>query len=69
MDTIDFLTFMKQNPSEDQIAALVDNNTFPLDVPPLIINNRTMVPLRVVGESMDAQVDWDGNARAVYITQ
>lgn len=38
-----------------------------LDVPAEIIDDRTMVPVRFVAESMDCKVDWDGNTRTVYI--
>lgn len=37
-----------------------------LDVPPKIINDRTMVPLRVIGESFGCNVLWENNT--VYIT-
>lgn len=39
-----------------------------LDVPVQIIGNRTMVPLRVIGESFGAQVEWDNATRSVKIT-
>ena len=38
------------------------------DVVPQIINDRTYLPLRAVGEALGATVDWDGNTRSVYIT-
>ncbi|MDR2665162.1 MAG: cadherin-like beta sandwich domain-containing protein [Oscillospiraceae bacterium] len=38
-----------------------------LDVPPKIVNNRTLVPVRAVAESLDCEVGWDGNARSVSI--
>nr|WP_279379005.1 copper amine oxidase N-terminal domain-containing protein [Acetivibrio straminisolvens] len=38
-----------------------------LDVPANVIEGRTMVPLRFVSENMDAKVEWDGNAKIVYI--
>lgn len=69
MDTKEYIDFMTQNPSEEEIKAMRSSNTFSMDVPPMIVNSRTMVPLRTVGESMGAQVNWDGSARAVYITQ
>ena len=39
-----------------------------LDVPPQIIGDRTLVPIRAVSESLDCDVDWDGNSRTVIIT-
>jgi len=38
-----------------------------LDVPAMIIEGRTMVPLRFISESMNATVEWDGEAQIVYI--
>lgn len=38
------------------------------DLQPVIINDRTYVPLRVISEAFGAQVDWDGNTKTVYIT-
>ncbi len=38
------------------------------DVPPLIVQDRVMVPLRLVSEQLDAQVDWDGTTRTVTVT-
>lgn len=38
-----------------------------LDTPPMIIENRTMVPLRFIAESLDKQVGWDKNARTAVV--
>ena len=38
-----------------------------IDVPAMIKNGRTMVPLRAVAELFDLEVNWDGKKRAVYI--
>ncbi|MBI2573998.1 MAG: copper amine oxidase N-terminal domain-containing protein [Candidatus Wildermuthbacteria bacterium] len=48
--------------------AAFDGRTFELDVPALIINNRTMVPLRFVGEMLGAFVEWIPDSRTVQIT-
>ncbi|RPF47105.1 copper amine oxidase-like protein [Thermodesulfitimonas autotrophica] len=37
------------------------------DVPPQIINGRTLVPLRAVAEALGADVRWDGNNKTVYV--
>lgn len=37
------------------------------DVPAQIINGRTMVPLRVLSESLGAQVNWDADTKTVNI--
>lgn len=38
-------------------------------VPPQIVEDRTVVPVRVIGEALGAQVDWDGETRQVTITR
>lgn len=39
-----------------------------LDVPPQIVNGRTMVPVRVVSEALGAEVNWDQASRTVVTT-
>ncbi|MGI6359420.1 MAG: copper amine oxidase N-terminal domain-containing protein [Bacillota bacterium] len=38
-----------------------------LDVPATIVNDRTLVPLRFIGESLDCQVHWDETSKTVSI--
>ena len=38
-----------------------------LDVPAMLINDRTMIPLRAVGEALDARVDWNESTETVLI--
>ncbi len=40
--------------------ALVNGQSSVLDVPPTIVNDRTVVPLRFVANALEAKVDWDG---------
>ena len=44
-----------------------NSKTIDIDVAPQIINNRLMIPLRAVAESIDAKVDWDGTEKTVSI--
>lgn len=46
---------------------LMGDQTVDLDVAPQIIHERTYVPLRVIAEIFDKQVDWDGTNRTVII--
>lgn len=39
----------------------------PLDTPPVIINNRTCLPIRAVAEAFMAAVDWDEATQSVLI--
>jgi len=47
--------------------ALVNGKEKTMDTIPVIKNNRTMVPLRYVGEFMGAQVSWDGDFYIVKV--
>ena len=49
-------------------AASVNGKAALLDTPPVLINDRTMVPVRFVAEGMGAQVDWNGETQTVKIT-
>lgn len=40
-----------------------------LDVAPLIRDGRTYVPIRFVGEALDAQVQWNGEDKTILITK
>jgi N-acetylmuramoyl-L-alanine amidase len=51
----------------DSSTALVNGNPCILDVPPRIVNGRTLAPLRFVGEAFGGRVTWDGKTKTVYI--
>ncbi len=51
-----------------QKEAKVDAGVVTLDTNAAIVSDRTMVPLRFVSECLGAEVEWNGNAREVYIT-
>lgn len=38
-----------------------------LDVPPQIVSERTLVPVRAVSEALDKTVDWDEQTKSVII--
>jgi len=46
----------------------VNNEEIVLDVPPQVVDSRTLVPARAVAESLNADVSWDGETRTVIIT-
>ena len=50
-------------------ASAVNGRTVMNDVAPIIVNDRTMIPLRFVSEALGAQVDWNEAARTVTIKQ
>ena len=51
----------------DHHTARVNNREVPLDVPPRIIQGRTLVPLRFLGEHLEAEVQWDSKQRVVFL--
>lgn len=56
-------TVMAYKPGADAEPVAID-----LDVAPFALNNRTLVPIRVVAESFNCDVDWDQAAQRVIIT-
>ena len=50
------------------IKLIVNGSEIKPDVPPQIINGRTMVPIKWVAEALGAEVEWDGNNRIVKLT-
>ncbi|MCR4442624.1 MAG: copper amine oxidase N-terminal domain-containing protein [Peptococcaceae bacterium] len=48
-----------------QASASIDGRPVGLDVAPVIVNGRTMVPLRFVGEAFGALFSWDEKSRRV----
>ncbi len=51
----------------DSTIASINGMNVALETSPIIINERTMVPLRFVSEALNCEVNWDGNTRSVYI--
>ncbi|GAX92047.1 copper amine oxidase N-terminal domain-containing protein [Effusibacillus lacus] len=48
-------------------VARKDGKSIPLDVEPITLNDRTLVPVRFVSEALGAKVEWDGAANRVDI--
>lgn len=48
--------------------AQVDGREVGLDAPPILLGERTMVPLRFVSENLGATVRWDGATRTAYVS-
>lgn len=58
----------------DEMTMSINNNTMTkneniiaLDVPPLIIDGRTMVPVRAISEALNANVNWVANSSVITI--
>jgi len=39
-----------------------------LDVPPMVVGGRTLVPVRAIGESFNVKVEWDEKTKTVILT-
>ncbi len=46
----------------------VDGEARTYDTPSINVQNRTLMPIRMLGDSIGATVDWDNDKRCVYIT-
>lgn len=55
--------------AEDDIHVTLNGAELSFDVPPQLIDNRTMVPLRKIFEAMGAAVDWNNDTRTVTATK
>jgi len=51
------------------IRVLLNGRPLTFDVPPQVIADRTMVPMRAIFEALGAQVDWDGATQTVTGTR
>lgn len=45
--------------ADEEIKVNIDSSPVSFDVPPSMINNRTMVPMRAIFEALGARVTWD----------
>ena len=52
-------------PASD-VKIFINNVEFVPDIPPIIVNDRTMLPFRTLFEKLNAKVDWDGETRTVF---
>lgn len=61
----DMVVLMKINDNN----ATVNGKLFKMDVPPRIINNKTMIPVRFASEAMGLTVDWNNDTRIINISE
>jgi len=54
--------------ANDEVAVTINGEAVEFDVPPQIIDGRTMVPMRAIFEALGATVDWDDEAQTVIAT-
>lgn len=48
-------------------TAYVNEMLYPLDVPAMLVNDRTLIPLRFFTEALGSKVTWDGNTNSVFL--
>ena len=49
----------------DSISVYVNGTELTLDVPPMLENDRTLVPMRAIFEALGAEVSWDEESRTI----
>ena len=49
-------------------TAYINEEPYGIDIPPEVVNNRTLVPLRFIAEALDVSVTWNGEMRTVELT-
>lgn len=54
--------------ADQPIKLIVNGKEVPSDVPPQVINGRTLVPARALAEALGATVAWDEAQNAVVVT-
>src|SRR5690554_3906301 len=53
----------------NDISVMVDGSILDLTVRPMIINNRTVLPLRGLFEALNAKVDWASETKIITVTK
>ena len=63
--SLSMVTFADQKP----ITVFLDGTQLEFDVPPMLENGRTLVPMRVIFEALGATVDWDNDTFTAIATK
>lgn len=53
--------------ADDNISVYVDNSKLYMDVSPIILENRTMVPVRAISEAVGCKVEWFGEDQRIVV--
>lgn len=56
-------------PTAAPINVLLDGTALTFDVPPQMVDGRTLVPLRAIFEALGAEVDWNDATRTITATK
>lgn len=52
----------------DRTTATLNGTQLTMDVPPKLMNQRTMLPLRFISENLGCKVEWDGKTQKVTVS-
>ena len=52
----------------NQSTAYINSTPIELDSPPVIMEGRTMVPLRFIGEALGCSIDWNAQDQTIMVT-
>ncbi len=55
--------------AEEDITVFLDGTQIQFDVAPVIMEDRTMVPLRKIAEALESEVAWDGETSKITLTK
>jgi endo-1,4-beta-xylanase len=61
--------FLSEHGERDDILVNLNGKTLSFDVPPMIINDRTMVPFRKILEELDAKVEYESDGQYITATR
>lgn len=50
---------------QQRIQLNINGTYIDLDAPPVVINNRTMIPIRAIFENLGASVEWDAKTKTI----
>lgn len=53
--------------SADEITVEVNGKKITSDVPAMVLNDRTVVPVRAISEALNCDIEWDGDTKGVNI--
>lgn len=54
--------------AEDNVTVILDSQKLEFDVPPMLIDERTLVPMRKIYEALGAKVNWVEEAQTIIAT-
>jgi len=55
--------------NNDEISVYINNERLDFDVPPIIIDDRTLVPMRAIFEALGAEVEWNEYEQSITATR